>query len=172
MLYFKILLLLILVFIIYQDFRFQAVSWIFFVIGFAITLTVSVKENFLPDIFINTMFNALFILFQISIIYLFTWIKFKKKKNIFKSVFGLGDLLFLLMIIPLFSPLNFVIFFIASIIFTLFVYTILRSIKIYKKQRVPLAGLQSLFLFIVLISQIFIKFNLYNDYYILQYIIR
>ncbi|HAF29430.1 MAG TPA: hypothetical protein DCG75_10325 [Bacteroidales bacterium] len=172
MLYLKILLLLILVFILYQDLRYQAVSWIFFVVGLALTLIISIKENYLTDLIVNSTINFLFILFQLSVIYLFTWIKFKKKKNIFKSVFGLGDLLFLLMIIPLFSPLNFVIFFIASIIFTLFVYTILRSIKIYKKHRIPLAGLQSLFLFIVLISQIFSKFNLYNDYYILQFIIK
>jgi hypothetical protein len=172
MLYLKILLLLILVFILYQDLRYQAVSWIFFVVGLALTLIISIKENYLTDLIVNSTINFLFILFQLGVIYLFTWIKFKRRKNIFKSVFGLGDFLFLIMIIPLFSPLNFVMFFIASIIFTLFVYTILRSIKIYKKNRVPLAGLQSLFLFIVLISQIFSKFSLYNDYYILQFIIK
>lgn len=168
----KLFLIFVLIMIVYQDLRFQAVSWIFFVIGFALTLIMSIKENYLTDLLVNSTINSLFILFQLSIIYLFTWIKFKKRSNIFKSVFGLGDFLFLIMIIPLFSPLNFVVFFITSAIFTLFVYFILYWIKIYNKQRVPLAGLQSLFLFIVLISQIFSKFNLYNDYYILQYIIK
>ena len=171
MLYFKILLLVILLFIIYQDFRFQAVSWIFFLIGFVFTITLSVKVNSLSDLFFNLSINALFVLFQISIIYLFSWIKYKERRNIFKSVFGFGDLLFLIMIIPLFSPLNFIVFFIASIIFSLLVYSIINRLRIYKKQRVPLAGLQSLFLSIVIISQIFIKFSLYNDYIILEHII-
>ncbi len=172
MLYIKIVLLIVLLIILYQDFRFQAVSWIFFLIGFVLTMWISVKVDYLPDIFLNVVINTLFVLFQLCIIYLFTWIKYKQRKNIFKSVFGFGDLLFLIMIIPLFSPLNFIVFFIASIIFSLLVYSIINWLRIYKKQRVPLAGLQSLFLLVVIISQIFIKFSLYNDYIILEHIIR
>lgn len=172
MLLLKITLILILFLILYQDFRFQAVSWIFFIIGFFLIIILSVKVNSLSNLFFNLSINALFILFQLSIIYFFSWFKYKKRRNIFKSVFGFGDLLFLIMIIPLFSPLNFIVFFIASIVFSLLVYSIINWLRIYKKQRVPLAGLQSLFLSIVIISQIFIKFSLYNDYIILEHIIR
>lgn len=172
MLYLKILLIVVLLFIIYQDFRFQAVSWIFFLIGFVFNIFVAVKFNSIPNLFFNVSFIALFILFQLSIIYFFSWFKYKKRINIFESVFGFGDLLFLIMIIPLFSPLNFIVYFIASVMFSLLVYSILNLIGIYKKQRIPLAGLQSLFLLIVIISQIFIKFSLYNDYIILEHIIR
>ena len=172
MLYLKIGFLIILVFILYQDLRFQAVSWIFFLLGFIFTIILSVKENFFSDLLFNISISTLFILFQLCIIYLFSWFKYKKRVNIFKSVFGLGDLLFLVMVMPLFSSLNFVVFFIASVVFSLLVYIVISWLKIYKKQRIPLAGLQSLFLLIVITLQIFNKFSFYNDNVILDFIIR
>ncbi len=167
MLYITILLLIVLLLISYQDFRFQAVSWILFLAGFGLILFNSVSENTLLNLFINASGNTILVFFQLGIIYLYSRFKLKKQ-NIFKSVFGFGDLLFLIMIIPLFSPLNFIVFFLCSVIFSLIGYFLLKAFKIYKNERVPLAGLQSLFLIIVLISQFFIKFNLYNDYLILD----
>ena len=168
MVYIKSLLLLILLMILYQDLRYQAVSWIFFLLGFALILYNSIAESKGIDLLIHISINTFFVLFQMCIIYLFSWVKFKRRKNIFKSVFGLGDLLFLIMVIPLFSPFKFVVFFLCSSLFTLLTYLLLKALKLYKKERVPLAGLQSLFLIFVLISQFFIKFNFYNDFLIID----
>ena len=168
----KILLLVILLLIFYQDLRFQAVSWIFFLFVLLINSFLAVKSLPLSDILFSVVIIILFIFFQFTIIYLFSWVKFKKRINIFNSVFGLGDLLFLLMITPIFSPLNFILFFIASLIFTLLIFAILKGFNLLKAKKIPLAGLQSLFLFLLILSQIFIKFSLYNDYYILKYLVK
>ncbi len=172
MLVLKLGLLVILLLIFYQDLRFQAVSWIFFLLGFLINSVLAVKSLSFPDILLNMVIILLFIFFQLAIIYLFSWVKFKKRINIFSSVFGLGDLLFLIMILPVFSPLNFILFFIVSLVFTLLVFVALKGFNLLKIKKVPLAGLQSLFLFLVILFQIFIKFSLYNDYYILQYFVK
>ncbi len=172
MLVLKLGLLVILLLIFYQDLRFQAVSWIFFLLGFLINFFLAVKSLPFPDILLNMVIILLFIFFQLAIIYLFSWVKFKQRINIFSSVFGLGDLLFLIMILPVFSPLNFILFFIVSLVFTLLVFVALKEFNLLKIKKVPLAGLQSLFLFLVILSQIFIKFSFYNDYYILQYFVK
>ena len=168
MIWIKCLLIVILVIILYQDFRFKAVSWIFFPVGFIFTMYHAISLNSSIELLINLSVNVAFLLFQVVIIFLFSWFKYKKRVNIFKSVFGLGDLLFLVMILPLFSPLNFVLFFLGSIVFSLLVYLGIKSLKLYKSERVPLAGLQSMYLIIVLISQFLFKFNLYNDFAIIN----
>ena len=148
--------------------RYQAVSWIFFPIGFIITFYILYINNNGINLFFSLAINSFFLLFQLGVIYLFTWFRFRQRTNIFKSSFGLGDLLFLIMLIPLFSPINYIAFFLGSIVFSLIIYLILKTFKIYKKEKIPLAGFQSLFLTFVLITQFFFKFNLYNDFLIID----
>ncbi|MCB2196739.1 MAG: hypothetical protein KQH79_12825 [Bacteroidetes bacterium] len=171
MIYLKILLLIILAFIVYQDFRFKAVSWIFFPVGFVLGIVVALLEVNLHNLLINSATILLFLIFQLAIIMLFTRLKYKKTKNVFNSVFGLGDILFLTMIVPFFSPINFLLYFILSLIFTLVTFILFSKTRVLKSPRVPLAGLQSMFLIIVIISQIICKFSFYNDFLILQYFI-
>ena len=171
MVVFKILLILLLLFISFQDFKYKAVWWIAFPIGFILSVLLSYSEISLNDLVFNTLFNLLFIAFQLGVIMLFSWIKFKQFKNIFTHVFGLGDLLFLVMICSLFSPFNFVLFYVLSLAFSLIFYLILKILKIYNDAKIPLAGLQSIFLVIAICIDFFSKFNFYNDYQILEYIL-
>ena len=167
----KILIITVLFLICYQDIRFQAVSWIFFLIGFIIAFIISLKSITRYDLIINSVMIMLFIIFQLAVIYFFSWMKYKKRSNIFNTIFGLGDLLFLIMIVPLFSPLNYLLFFIISMALTLIMFALLKKFNLLKGPTIPLAGLQSLVLILVIISQFFIKFSLYNDYFILQHFI-
>jgi len=171
MIFLNVILILFLFIIVYQDFRYQAVSWIFFPAGFVLTFLISVKIAGYADILSNLLMNNLFIFFQLGVIFLYFRIRFKNTLNIFKNVIGIGDILFLIMISPLFSIINFIFFFIVSLLFTLIVFIVLKALKIYKNSRVPLAGLQSLFLIIVLVIQIFSKFNLLNDFEFIDRII-
>lgn len=167
----KVLFILLLFFITFQDFRYKAVSWILFPIGFIASITISYVEIPFSDLLFNSLINSLFIAFQMAVILVFSWIKFKQVKNIFTQIFGLGDLLFLIMICPLFSPVNFVFFYILSLAFSLLVYLILKYLKIYNDTKIPLAGLQSFFLAILFISIFFIRFSLLNDYMLFEYLL-
>jgi len=164
----KIIFILLLGLILFQDFRYQAVPWILFPIGLLISIYISITGGLKSEIFFNYSSNLLFIAFQLGIIYLFTWYKNRKRMNIFKSSFGLGDFLFFLMLVPLFSPINFMIFFLSSVLFSLMFYFLLKIIGLYTTEKVPLAGFQSLFLVCLLIVQFIIDFNLYNDFLIID----
>ncbi|OFX21550.1 MAG: hypothetical protein A2041_02505 [Bacteroidetes bacterium GWA2_31_9b] len=167
----KVLFILLLLFITFQDFRYKAVSWILFPIGFITAGIITYVEIPFSDILYNSIINSLFIAFQMAVILVFSWIKFKQVKNIFSQIFGLGDLLFLVMICPLFSPINFVFFYILSLAFSLLVYLILKYLKIYNDTKIPLAGFQSFFLAILFISIFFIRFSLLNDYMLFEYLL-
>lgn len=162
------LLVILLLIIFIQDLRYQAVSWIFFPVGFLFMGILSFYNGIRSDLIFNSVINTAFVLFQLGIIYLFTWIRFKERKNIFKSSFGLGDFLFLIMIIPMFSPVNYILFFLTSIIFSLILFMLLRVLNLYKKEKVPLAGFQSLFLIVVIGMQTLVQFNFYDDFLIID----
>ena len=167
----KVLFILLLLFITFQDFRYKAVSWILFPIGFITAGIITYVEIPFSDLLFNSLINSLFIAFQMAVILVFSWIKFKQVKNIFSQIFGLGDLLFLIMICPLFSPVNFVFFYILSLAFSLCLYLILKYFKLYIDSKIPLAGFQSFFLAILLLSNFFITFSLSNDYILFEYLL-
>jgi len=166
----RIIFILLLLFITFQDFRYKAVSWILFPFGFVASITITYFEIPVSELLFNSLINFLFIAFQMAVILVFSWIKFRQLKNIFSQVFGLGDLLFLIMICPLFSPVNFVFFYILSLAFSLSVYLFLKYFKFYTDSKIPLAGLQSFFLAILFISNFFITFSLSNDYMLFNFL--
>lgn len=167
----RILFILLLLFITLQDFRYKAISWILFPMGFIASISIPYFEIPFSDLLFNSMINLLFIAFQMTVILVFSWIKFRGIKNIFSQIFGLGDLLFLIMICPLFSPVNFVFFYILSLTFSLFIYLVIKYLNFYNHTKIPLAGLQSFFLAILLISNFFIRFSLSNDYMLFDYLL-
>lgn len=67
---------------------------------------------------------------------------------------GWGDLVLLISVGPIFSPLDFVLFICGSSMFALCAHFILRKYKFYGGNFVPLAGLQSIFILFKLLYEI------------------
>ena len=131
----------------YEDIKERKVSVWILVSGIILGGTLHwLHQNtfvFLLNIGINISF--IFLIFGT----LFLYAKFKLKKNIF-DVFGAGDLfLFILLAVSL-PILSFLMVFVFSLIFSLVVFMLLK--KRFSEKTVPLAGLQSLFLGLVLIA--------------------
>jgi hypothetical protein len=167
MLVLKILFIVLLLVIFYQDLKFQAVSWILFPIGILIGFLVLKAEYSIKLFSINLFINIGFISFQMLIILLYFRLKYKGFSGVFQKAFGIGDLLFFIMITPLFSPLNYIAFFIASMFFSLLIFILLTKMKLYKNSKIPLAGFQSIFLVIIICLGYFLNWNFYSDLYIL-----
>ena len=141
----------------YQDIKEQKVSiWILLIgiaLGGIIHYLHQVQIVFLSNIGANIIF--------ITLIFLVLWgyAKFKLKKKIFE-VFGEGDLFFFILLAVSLPILSFLMVFVFSLIFSLLVFILLKST--FKESTVPLAGLQSLFLGLVLIAnKLFTSLNLY-----------
>jgi len=138
MLVIKVILILVLGFILYQDVKERQVYWFLFPIialcaGFLFFFkTLSVV--FLASIMLNLIFVSILLL----VIFFYT--KLKLKTN-FKQVFGLGDVLFFFAIAGSFSSISFMVIFTSALIFSLAIHLLLKS----NVQSVPLAGYMSLF---------------------------
>jgi hypothetical protein len=146
----EILFIIILGILFYQDIKERRVSLLLLIIG----LMTGGTLNFLsqPNIVFlsNTAINIIFIGLVFGL--LWGYAKLKMKKQIFE-VFGKGDLFIFLLLAVSLPILSFLMVFIFSILFALIVFLILKSRL--KEDTVPLAGLQSLFLLLVLLANRF-----------------
>jgi len=139
MLIVKIILIVTLGLILFQDVKERQVYWFLFpLVGFCFGVLHFFKT--LPELFYTSVsMNILFTSVLLIIVYLYT--KLKLKTN-FKNAFGLGDVLFFLMVSFSFSTISFVILFICALIFSLVLHLTLKKQSL---TAVPLAGYMSLF---------------------------
>ncbi len=125
----------------YQDWKFRAISWIVFP-ALALVTTLLFIEIDLPWEIIRI--NLLFLSIVIGCLFLYVSLKRKRLTNIFKQDFGLGDVLFLIAITPLFAERNFILFFISGMLISGIIHGMV-SLKNENKQ-IPLAGYLALYL--------------------------
>lgn len=155
----KFLLIPVLLFIFFQDLKFRAVYWFLFpiVLGISIWIgwTTSNAENMLWSFF--------FFIFSMGGLTLYLSIKEGRLINISKGYFGLGDILFLIVIIPIFPFYMYLVFFTLGTIMSLLIHGIVLSIAKGNKT-IPYAGYMSLFLIPYLV------FNQAINQFILYYI--
>lgn len=162
--FFLLFSLFVLSIIAYQDFRFREVVWIIFPMLFISGLLLSIaNSNSWVSIIKNTAVNSLLTGFQFCLIRLY--FKIKNKNDSFINVkIGTGDILFIFSSTSFFSSPIFVFFYTGSLVFSLFVYIIGSKIiirNIYSKT-IPLAGLQSVFMSILLLTGTLIVQPIFN----------
>lgn len=155
----KILLILILLFIFFQDLKLRAVYWFLFPIVLALSVWVGLETSNLE----NMLWSFSFFIFSMGFLTLYLSLKQGKLINITKGFFSWGDILFLLAIIPLFSFHLYLMFFTLGTIGTLLIHAIVLLVSKGDKT-IPFAGYMSLLLTSYLIFDTRI-----NDF-ILQYI--
>jgi len=102
--------------------------------------------------------NITFIALVFGVLCLYT--KIILQNNIFQ-VFGMGDLLFFILLAVSLPLVSFLMVFIFSLLFSLLIFILVK--RKLKDKTVPLAGLQSLFLILVLLANKLIpKIELYT----------
>ena len=153
----EILWILILGILFYQDMKDRNVYLWLLVFGILIGGCIHLQsQNF--TVFLATISgNLIFIAIVFAILWLYA--KIKLKKQIFE-VFGAGDLLFFVLIAVSLPTVSFLTVFVFSLLFSLTVFMLFK--EGFKEPTVPLAGLQSLFLGLVLIAnKVLVSVNLY-----------
>ncbi|WP_162789346.1 hypothetical protein [Flavobacterium fluviale] len=151
----SIILLLCLVLVFIQDWKFRKIHVVLPLVIFIVSfLLIPVKKQELAEI---AIYNSVFFLITLGFLTLYMSLKSKQFLNPFLHYFGLGDLLFYIAVSPLFLLKNYVLFFILSLVFAILMQFGLK--KIIKENTVPLAGFTALFLFVVLMKDYFLTFQ-------------
>lgn len=160
-----IILIFLLATVTFQDFKNRAISWFLIpllFIGFIANALLKIEINELLTYF---GINLLLIITNLLGVTLLISIKEKKIINIIDSYIGLGDILFFLIITVVFSPINFIAFYLGSILITTLIYGGIILLNKQKKVLVPLAGVMSIFMVMVLIADQSSKsIQLYQDF--------
>lgn len=87
-----------------------------------------------------------------------------KDSGLIDQKIGAGDVLFFVAMAFFFSPLNFIVFFVGSMVLAMAVWLILR----WGRGAIPLAGLQALFFMPCLFVSMIANYSLLNDGWLLQ----
>lgn len=127
-----------------QDWKFRAISWTIFPLLFGATVTLFfINEKPWQILCLNLLFIAL----VFTALFLYVAIKRKKFVNLFRADLGLGDVLFLIGVAPLFWMQNFILFFITGMFFAAIFQLLVNRWK--PSQTIPLAGYLSLYLIVL-----------------------
>ena len=138
------LLLIPLIAIVYEDFKYRAIHW-WWVVAIAVIGFFLREANFKM-----TLLNMCFVLIQFVGVSLYFSIKHRQFINVTTSFLGWGDIAFFLAVSFCFNPIEFIHFHIYSMIFTLIGFIIFQNKIKSQFTTIPLAGWMSIFLGICL----------------------
>lgn len=130
----------------YQDLRYRAVYWLCFPVLAALLFFMKQQAAGTSAALIDAGIATVFFAVQLLLVWLYFSFKNKKPVNITVQYLGLGDILFLMALAFYLSPLNYVLFYVSSLIVVLCYTIIQRSLNKDAGPEIPLAGLQALLL--------------------------
>jgi len=162
----KIISIILLFVITFQDFRFRAVSWYIF----PALLGLYIADNYLSNgLTTGTVFfftNLLIILIQLAGVFLYFILKNWGKRAQITNYLGLGDVLFFIVLAAAFSPFGFILFIVIALLSAILWYALRMVMKKDKEITIPLAGIMSGLLIMVIVAETFNKsFNLNSIVY-------
>lgn len=143
MVFYVIPIMIILMLMAYQDFKSRSITVLLFVALAGLLLATALRHHSWMDIIEAISINLIFIFLHIIAVLLYLFLKHKTFVNPFRDYLGIGDLLFWVAVSPAFSPFNYILTFLISVLFALCVSVLLRYR--HRQTTIPLAGLQAVF---------------------------
>jgi len=169
----KIAILLVLLIVFIQDLASRAVYWLLFPVLAALFVTLRFHQDHFSAIWPVVSINIAFLLLQLLIISLYFSIKQRRWTNISLQLLGWGDILFLISLTFYLSTLNYLFFYISSLILSLIIWGLWQLFSSYKNIQLPLAGMQAFLLIGFLGSDWFIAhFKATDDYWLLKHLVK
>lgn len=170
MLVIKLFIEAVLLVIFLQDIRERAVYWILFPVLALLFLGLRLLEHEVIAVVCRQMLvNIGFLAVQVMVVSAYFSLRRRQWTNITINMLGWGDLLFLLTLCFYLSVLNFLAFYIASLIIVLGTWITWQMIAGKVDKEVPLAGLQALLLAVALgVSWWICPVNLTDDDWLLR----
>jgi hypothetical protein len=155
----KILLILVLLFICYQDYKDRLVYWLLYPIVGVLGFGIQIAYLDYKIIILNSLINLIFITILLFITYIYT--TFILKKQWLNQSIGSGDILLFIFLSFTFSFISFIILLTFSLVFSLLLHTLSPILRSYNKAciTVPLAGYIALFFSVVYMASLFFNSN-------------
>jgi hypothetical protein len=170
----KILVLVGLLVIFIQDIKSRAVYWVVFpILAISLIVLQYKTSNGLNEIWQPAIINVGFLLLQLLLLSVYFSVKNKRFINIADGLLGLGDILFLLSITVYLSVLNFLFFYLVSLVLVLLAWIMGQSIFGKKNKHIPLAGMQSMVFIVFLSCDWLLKIvDLTDDTWLINFIVK
>lgn len=174
MLVIKILVLLVLCSIFVQDIIGRSVYWIAFPVLTALFISVRIGQHqHIAELWQSTLINLLFLGLQLLIVSVWFSLKRGHWVDITAKMIGWGDVLLLVAIAFYLSVLNFLFFYISSLIVVLMSWLCIQFFISRKDKHIPLAGLQAFAFALFLSSDWWIThINVTDDYWLQKLLIK
>ncbi len=164
MIWLQVIVLLCLILIGYQDLRYRAVYWICFPVLGILLLFLKYIQVGAADSLRDLVFGLSFFALQLLLLWVYFSVKHRKLVNLTEAHLGWGDVLFLAVVPFYLSPVNYVFFYMGSLVLVLVYVAGSKWLTKPANPQIPLAGLQALILGMVLILSIYLpQVKLYND---------
>ncbi|HEY8782396.1 MAG TPA: hypothetical protein VIM16_12305 [Mucilaginibacter sp.] len=165
MLFLEINILVVLSLIFIQDIRSRSVYWVLFPILVALFILLHLLQHHSFAVtWQPVLINSTFLIIQFLIVSVYFSIKNKHWVNITDGHLGWGDILLLLSVAFYLSVLNFLLFYISSLIVSLVIWLLWQVLSKEKNKHIPLAGFQALIFTVFLAGDWWFKyFELTND---------
>ena len=174
MLLLKIFIEAVLLLIFVQDIKERSVYWFLFPVLMLLFLGLRlVQGGAITELRQSTFINIGFLVFQFIIVSAYFSVKNKGWINLTTGLLGWGDVLFLLTLCFYLSVLNFLFFYITSLVLVLMIWLVWQFLVKGTGKQVPLAGLQA-FMFAILSGVCWWVWplNLTTDNWLLQVIYK
>lgn len=154
--------------IVYQDFRHKLLSSVIVLALLFLAFLNSVLLNGWSQALIFMGINLLLISLQLAGVMAYFSIKHKKVVNVVNTYLGSGDLWFYGILVCSFSPVNFVVFNLASCFITLIAYGFMGCFAL-KNKPIPFAGCLALMMILVVLASQVWHVELYDDHLLYTY---
>jgi len=151
----NIIVILVLLVVVFQDLKYRAIHVILPILLFVGAIArFLILEHAISEL----LFTVVFLVLVLLGLFIYTSIKSKKIINPIDSSIGLGDIVFFIVIIPLFFSTTYIFFFSTGMLFTIACHLLFTK---NKEAHVPLAGYLSIYLILLFIVDFFIDKELF-----------
>ncbi|MCU0436190.1 MAG: hypothetical protein MUC87_22225 [Bacteroidia bacterium] len=150
-----------------QDIRHRAFVWWLLPILLAGLLLMSLRMNSFEVVGMNFLFNLGFVVLQLCLLWIWFSLRERRWIKLIDTHIGLGDVLLLVCLGVAFSPVNFILFVVGGLLFSLLVVMIYRVLRREAFALIPLAALLALPMTLCCAASVCFGINLHSDGWLL-----
>lgn len=159
LIFLKLSLLTCLFFIFLEDFKERLVHVLFYIGTLFISLVIFLIEDQTNNF--DLVKSLLFLITVLLLLIIYTKVRgIELPKDVSMGGIALGDIFFIIAIIPLFNTMSYMLFFIMGILLSVIVHLVVYKLKINEEESVPLAGYLAAVLLILISIEIIFEINI------------
>jgi hypothetical protein len=156
--------------VVVQDFRQRMISWYLVPILFMLFAANALLAISIIEAAYTFTVNLAFIILQLLMLTIYFSLRKRRLINIIDTWLGLGDVLLFIVLCTAFSPVNYFIFYLSSLLLAIIGFGIYKAFK-GASNTIPLAGTMSIAMIILLSLQVFIDpSRFYSDMHVLNFL--